>query len=298
MATERFLGSAWASVHGPHDARDLVVWVLESGFRGLCAGPAARPIDWLAVRAAVSELPSEIAALRSVGVLEPFSPSQGNLASIREGERDAAMVHLRSAISSAVRLGCTRVLVDPGFAVVPGPDGKIDIGDSDEEWTSEQAKAQLARRDACLDRALDALCRTLYEVCRASPEVELCLMPSRHVLGLGEPHGLSHVFADLPSARLSYWHDVCVVARREELLGVPQGEWLEEFGNRMSGMTLGDCAGATLYLPPGAGGVDYPLLAAYRRRSGRPIPVVIELLPGVEPGEIPGAHAFLNKYGL
>jgi hypothetical protein len=129
-------------------------------------------------------------------------------------------------------------------------------------------------------------------------DCEICLTPSRHVRGLGDPVGLAHVFEDLGSARLSYWHDAPLAARRQELLGTSQGQWLDDFCNRMSGMSLGDSSEGELYLPPGAGGVDYPLVAAYRRRFGQPIPAVVELDPSVEPSEISGVHAFLSKYGL
>lgn len=295
---QRFLGTAWASVHGPVDPHSLMVWALDHGFSGLCLGPGPRALDTSALRRAVGALPGEIAAVRVPGILEPPLALDGSLASTDAGSRATALTKLREAIDRAARLGCARVLLDPGIAAVPGPEGNTDLGDPDLEWPGDRAAAQLARRNAVLDPALDAACRSLFEVLRAYPDVQLCLLPSRHVHGLGHPDSLGHIFEDLGSSRLAYWHDVALAARREEMLGVAQGDWLERFGNRMEGISLGDSSGGSLYLPPGVGGVDYPLLAAYSRRSGRPIPAVIELLPAVDPGEIPGLHAFLNKYGL
>ena len=63
-------------------------------------------------------------------------------------------------------------------------------------------------------------------------------------------------------------------------------------------MTLGDTSAGRMYLPPGAGGVDYPLLGAYRLRSSGAMLAVIELDPGVDSGELPGVSAYLDKFGL
>jgi hypothetical protein len=89
-----------------------------------------------------------------------------------------------------------------------------------------------------------------------------------------------------------------VVARRHQVLGEPQGDWLEKFSSICTGCTLGDATIEGLYRPPGSGGVDYPLLAAYLRRAGRALPACLELDPSVAAGELPGVHAFLDKFGL
>ena len=56
MATQRFLGAAWASVHGPADPRALWIWVLEQRFAGLGVGPGPRAVDWAKVAAVRGEL--------------------------------------------------------------------------------------------------------------------------------------------------------------------------------------------------------------------------------------------------
>ena len=117
----------------------------------------------------------------------------------------------------------------------------------------------------------------------------------RSVLDLEAMHDISE---DLGGRRLGYWHDAGICARREQILGEEQGEWLESFGNRLSGMTLGDASGDGLYLPPGAGGVDYALCASYVPRTGNAFPVVLELDLSIAPGEMPGMRSCLDKYGL
>ncbi len=299
MATQRFLGGAWASVHGPPEPTALLTWVLDLDFAGLGVAPGPRAVPWEAIRAAQADLPVSLAAVRATGVLEvPSTSGDGSLASTHKGEREMAHVRIVEAARLAHRLGCVRLVLDPGTVRLMDADGRDDLGDPAVSWTEEQAKILSARRTSALDAALDAACRSLYELARAFPDLQLCLTGSRHAAGLGEPTGLAHIFDDLGPSRVHYWHDAAVAARRDEVFGTPQGEWLELFGNRMQGMTLGDSVDGLMYLPPGAGGVDYPLLSSYRRRFGRPIPAVVELDPSVEPSEIPGVHAFLSKYGL
>jgi hypothetical protein len=156
----------------------------------------------------------------------------------------------------------------------------------------------MARRKAGLNAALDRVCRVLYETCRAYPDIRFCLTPGRSIRTVGGTDGLEAVFEDLSNVRLSYWHDTAIVSRRQQVLGEAQGDWLERFSNRCVGCTLGDATSDGLYQPPGAGGVDYPLLAAYLRRPGKVLPVSLELDPAVDATEIPGVHAYLDKFGL
>jgi hypothetical protein len=121
---------------------------------------------------------------------------------------------------------------------------------------------------------------------------------ARSLLGLGEPAALGAIFTDLRGLRIGYWHDAAVAARREQALGVPQGEWLHGFADRLTGYTVADSGAGCLYGLPGSGSVDYPLLASYKLRRARALPAVLELDAGIEPTELPGALAFLDKFGL
>ena len=298
MGVERFLGAAWASVHGPADPRALLTWTLEQGFRGLLAAPAPRPIDWSGVRRALRALPATVVAVRIGSILTADDRPDAGLASSHAGERASAAAAVADAVRQAGELGAQRVVLEPGIVTVPGEPRATDLGDASAQWTPEAARTQLARRNAGLERALDASCRSLHALCRQFPETDFALTASRHVFGLGEAGSLEAIFEDLAGFRLSYWHDAPAEARRCELLGESPGRGLESFGNRISGMTLGDSADGQLYLPPGAGGVDYALVSAYRTRHAGRFPVVLELDPAVDPGEISGVLAFLSKFGL
>ncbi len=292
------MSAAWASVHAPAEASRAWTWLLERGFSGLVAGPAPRQVDWGGLARAMRDLPVSVLATRADSALQPLAAGEASLASRSSGERGSAADRISAAVRLAAQLGCRRVILDPGPVRVAGDVPHDDLGDAGAAWNRDTAAALLARRNVARDAGLDSVCRTLFELLRQHDDMEFCLTPSRSLLGLGEPEALTYVFADLGNARLRYWHDAALAARRAELLDSEQGAWLEAFANNMSGMTLGDVSGVDLYLPPGAGGVDYPLLAAYRRRFGRPIPTVVELDLAVEPSEIPGVHALLDKYGL
>lgn len=298
MPVERFLGAAWASVHGPADPKALWLHALKLGFKGFVVAPAPRMIDWQGLRAQRANLPVAFAGLRVSGILEVERCAEHGLGSRTEAEVTAAIHRIAEAARLARSLGIQKLILEPGLVPVHGEPGPVDLGDPRLRWSGDQAQAQMARRQVGVARALDASCRAFYRLLKDFPDVEFCLTPSRHVFGLGEPDALALLFEDLKTSRLSYWHDAAIAGRRQQLLGLDQGRWLEAFAGRLAGFTLGDTADGMLHLPPGAGIVDFGILATYRRAQGRPQPVVVELDPMVDQGEIPGVHSFLAKWGL
>jgi len=298
MAVHRFLGAAWASVHGPSDPRAFLTWMLESGLVGLVPGPAPRALPWRDILAAAADLPVRWVAWRHHSVLQSDRvPPTGPAATI-PGERDAFLGGLAATVEFARRAGCPQVILEPGAVAVRGEAGPRDLFDPAVAWTRDLASSQRARRNVGLDRALDQACRTMFEVLRRFDDVRFCLTPSRDVLSLGDVQGFEAILDDLKHPRLTYWHDTSVVARRCQLLPEEEGEWLQAFANRMSGLTLGDSGDGLPYAPPGTGTVDHKLLASYVRRSSASTATVLELDPGVDQAELGGAMAFLDKFGL
>lgn len=295
----RCLAGAWLGVHAPSDPRAMLVWLLERGCRGVVAGPGPRAVRWAAVAEARHSLPVAFPAVRLAATSTPLrARPEAGIASANDGERDMALRALGAAVAQAAALGTTSVIFEPGLVRVPGEGGVSDVADPAAGLTREHAAAWMARRNAMLDRALDAACRFLHRATRAFPDARLCLTGSADLLGLGEPTALAAIFEDLPNARLAYWHDAPVAARRQELLGVSQGEWLQGVRDRLVGMTVADPADGLLYGLPGSGKVDYALLASYKSTRSRTLAVVLELAPAIEPSELPGALAFLDKFGL
>lgn len=296
MTVQRFLGCEWASVHGSADPQQLWVQVLEAGFDGLVAAPAPRPMDWGQLIAAAADLPVHVGAVRATSVLDPAIATAG-LAMSRSGPREVAMAAVRRAADTARTVGCPAIVLEPGLVPVLGEIESDDLGDPSYRWTRERADALLARRSVGRDEALDQACRAIHAVVRACPELSFGLATGRNLRVVADRQGLADIFEDLHQLPLGYWHDAGAVARREQIFGEPQGEWLEAFGNRLKGMSLGDSSPDGMLLPPGAGGVDYGLLATYVPRD-RTFPVGLDLDPTVAASDFAGMRSCLDKFGL
>jgi sugar phosphate isomerase/epimerase len=297
MNVQRFLAAAWASVHGPNEPRRLLLSVLEARFAGLGVSAAPRPLDWAALSAAAFDLPFEFAAVRVGNPLAERSATAG-LASTKDGERQLARTAVQQAVGVARQVGCPRLVLDVGVVPVFGEVDAEDLGDPQTAWTKDQVGALVARRNAGRIAALERVCRELFDLTKSFPDMEFSVTQSRSLRAVLDVETLRLVVEDLGSRRLGYWHDAALCARRQQVLGEAQGEWLEAFGNRLKGMSLGDSSQDGLYLPPGAGGVDYALLASYVPRTGAPLPVVLELDASVPPGELAGMRSCLDKHGL
>jgi sugar phosphate isomerase/epimerase len=297
MRVQRFLASAWASVHGPSDPRRLLLTLLDAKFAGLAVSPGPRPILCEALREAAADLPIAFAAVRVANPLAEHSATAG-FAAAKVGERQVARAAIEQAVGMARTLGCAVVVFDPGVVPMPGEIEAEDLGDPKYRWTPERAQALQARRKAGRNAAVDRVCRELFDLIKSFPDIEFCLTAGRSVRAVLDPAAMRDICEDLGHRRPGYWHDAALTARRQAVLGEAQGEWLESFGNRCRGMSLGDANDDGLYLPPGSGGVDYSLLASYVRRTGALLPVVLELDLAVPPGELAGMRSFLDKYGF
>lgn len=297
MTAQRFVGTAWASVHGPSDPARLLRWTLESRFKGIVPGPAPRNVDWAGLRAICREYPVAFPAVRASSVLSE-RPATADLAAPQAEARGAAMAAVDQAARLAGVMGTKLVIVDPGVVPLLGDVGVEDLGDPAAVWTHEVVQALLARRKAARNGALDRVCRALFELCKRHPDTVFCLSASRSLRAVATIEDLQAIFEDLGRERLAYWHDAALVARRQQVLGEPQGAWLDAFSNLCQGCNLGDASDQGVYLPPGSGGVDYPLLSSYLRRHGRGVPACLELDPAVAVAELPGMRSCLDKFGL
>ena len=220
------------------------------------------------------------------------------LCSGADGERAVAERAVVDAVHCARTLGTAIVVVDLGTVPVAGEIEAEDLAEPNFDWSHERAQALLARRKVGRNGAVDRACRALFGFIKSFPDIHFCVTQGRSLRAVLDPAVFADILEDLGPRRLGYWHDAGVCARREQILREAQGEWLEVFGNRLQGMSLGDSSGEGLYLPPGSGGVDYALCASYVPRTGNPFPVVLELDPSVSPGEMSGMRACLEKYGL
>ncbi len=297
MPIERHLGAAWTVLRGPHEPQALLRWVLDAGFAGVLPGPALRAIDWGAVHRAAADLPVDFPAVRAFG-LQGATVGAG-LVSTREGEQSAALRAVAEAVALGHRLGVPRVLLDLGHVTVLGDPLELDdLGDPGLRSGDPAVAAARARCKVGREAAMDRACRVLHALGRRHPEVTFVLALGRKISSVADARAIEAICEDLGRSRLGYWHDAAVAWRRQTVLGEDPAEALEVHCNRLVGMTLSDASPDGLYLPPGAGGVDWPMLASYVQRSGKPLPAVVELDPAVDPGELPGIRSCLDRFGL
>ena len=297
MHVQRFLGSAWASVHGSKDPQALLVALLEAGFAGLSPSPGPRPLSWPDVREAANDLPVRLPCVRAANPLAERS-ALSSLCSHSDGERDVARRAVHDAVRCALTVGTDTVVLDLGVVGMQGEIEAEDVNEPNYDWTHERAHALLARRKVARNAFVDRACRELFAIIKSFSDMHFCVTQGRSLRAVLDYEAMTDIVEDLGGRRLAYWHDAAICARREQILGEAQGEWLESFGNRLQGMTLGDASGDGLYLPPGSGGVDYALCASYVPRTGTAFPVVLELDLSVAPGEMAGMRSCLDKYGL
>lgn len=303
MPVQRFTGPAFASVHGPADERKLALWTLDNGFAGMVMGATPRAIDWRALRDAVSDLPFDIPAAVA-GARRAARPLEADLGSARGAERACARASLVDTARRAAGLGARILVFEPGHVPLSGGDEVMfddlaEPGAAARGMTREAVAALAGRARSDRDAALDRVCREIHSLAQETDGVTLALAPSAWITGLGEPEALAAIFEDLGGLgrRLRYWHRPAIAAIRKQWLGEDQGLWLEQFADRMVGTDLSDGSDRQLGLLPGAGLVDYGMVASYTPR-GRPVPGVLDLDPAVEPAEVVGARSFLTKFGL
>ncbi len=275
----------------------MLRWLCESRFAGMVASPSPRPIAFAAMHELARDYPITFPAVRCSSILSE-RPNTAGLASARDGEAHVARQAVHTAVALATTIACRVVIVEPGLVPVFGEVEREDLGDASYDWTQQRLQALAARRKSGLAPALDRVCRELHGLARAFPDVTICLTQSRSALAVASLDALQLVYEDLPNLRLGYWHDAALCARREQAFAEPQGAWLEAFGDRCLGCNLGDARADGLYLPPGAGGVDYALLASSLRPHGKGASTCLELDPAIPSVELPGMRACLEHFGL
>ena len=153
--------------------------------------------------------------------------------------------------------------------------------------------AQRAQR-ACQPQ-IEQLCRSLFTLRQETPETRFAVESGRALDDLIGLDAMGWILDDLSDPRISYWHDVGCVHQRERL-GLPgQGEWLEAYGARVSGVHLQDAAEEEEEMPLGLGEVDFQLLKEYLPMDAE---WVLEISPRHGRAEILASVQFLADHGF
>lgn len=245
-------------------ARELV----DLGFRGIALdGPALHPDAADAGRVVRAARAHVVALFAPAGRRETVSAPDagGGLVSPREELRTVAVAAALAAADAANAARTGLVVVRPGEVPV------VDAARED-RWTERlgregstselraEAAAAAAEMRGDRTRFLEALCRSLFALSRARPEVTWLLETPSTAAGLPTPAEAEHVFDDLRGRRLAWWHDPAHAARLGMLGLVDPGEWLARLGPRTRGMTISDWSPSGGRTPPGTGLVAWDAL--------------------------------------
>ena len=142
---------------------------------------------------------------------------------------------------------------------------------------------------------IEQFCRSMHTLAREVPETTFAVEPGREIDDLLGFEAMGWVMDDLDSVGLRYWHDVGRIHRLEKLGLPPQGEWLDRFGSRMTGIHLQDAAAEEAEMPIGAGEVDFRLLREYVPTGAEK---VLEIGPSHGRAEILTSVRFLMDSGF
>ena len=272
------------------------------GFRKIELGPSDAPPTLNGFTDTQRETGIRVTSVIS-GFLKPMSERSAcqMLSSPSADEREQALGSVRRHIQLAQRLGAT-VVVLRGSTIA---DAKLraeaellNVEFSKEGWNDElgeRLRSFVQRVQKKGHRQVEHLCRSLHQLIAEFPNTQLALAPGLLLDDLLSFEAMGWVLDDLERRGLAYWHDVGRVHMRQKL-GLPgQGRWLESYAARMVGTHLQDAAEGQFQLPPGAGEVDWQLLAEYTPKGALK---VLEIDQTHGRTEILGAVQFLTAKGF
>ncbi len=237
------------------------------------------------------------------GCLDPRSQhmSGTKLGSLSEDQRERAVNSLRRHVRLAYRYQCPVVIIRG-----------CEVEDAQLHAESDRLRARMVRegptddvKEAVRDLVgrvqrkgqpqVEYLCRSLHQVMSEFPDVRLAIEPGDNYLDLLNFQAVGWVLDDLERHGLSYWHDTGRIFQRERA-GLPsQGQWLDSYASRMVGVHLQDATNGTVEMPPGAGEVDFRLVAGYLPGNAAR---VLEINPRHGRAEILAAVQYLVDKGF
>ena len=187
----------------------------------------------------------------------------------KSGTRDAKIAE-RSAemiIETAQQLAPVKpqfLVIDGGYVHATGLnerqlqlDELLDCDDCDSSRLAEIVNVE----QEMAEQQLEVLCRNLHAITKALAPLEVCLLPPDSPFGLLQPERMQHVFDDMGTRKVGYWHCTSNVAILNKLGGVEGREWIQQFGPRLRGVYLEDMLGGHGEQAPGLGEIDFEQLA-------------------------------------
>ncbi len=276
------LSSAWFG----HRARDLAAQLRAAAalrFAGVAIPPGAERVEGLGV-----ELPEAPVPLGAAS-WDAFTPVAA--AAARPWQRDQA-----DGVLAGLRSARCALLIFP-----VGPDQQADAAQRGERLLGRIRSGERVGGDEALEelrlrleleaeRQLEDCAGILHHLLRGAPGLRIALAPGASPAALLTPERARLLFAEVRHPGLGLWHDTADAETRAAAGLPPAGAWLDGFGERLWGATLHDYARGRGLLPPGAGAVDWQLLAEYLPRGATR---VLHLAPSYPEAFLAEARAVL-----
>lgn len=279
---------------------DQIFAAVAMGFRRLELGLSDSPPSMEGLEDSKRETSLEIGSLVA-GCRDSLNGSLAvnGLGSPNAEERERALNSVRRHVRLARAWGCPVVILRGGKidakelrAKKREVESKLVSGPPTDELKAEVRKLALEVRKRG-QRQVEHLCRSLHTLMNECPEVRFAVEPAAELDDLLDFEAVGWVLDDLPA--IGYWHDVGSVHMRGKLGLAEHGQWLDGYSRRMLGVHLQDVAEDEDEVPPGAGEVDFRLLAGYVPRDAQR---VLELHPRHGRGEILASIQFLVDHGF
>ncbi len=240
-----------------------------------------------------------------VGSLKPKADSYSGsmLGSSNAEEREMALNSTRRHIRVAQSLGAPTVVVrgcHVGNAKMEAKSRVLAI--ELEEANADDAVAVRERIGEFVhgvqkrgQKQIEHFCRSLHALRKEYPDTQIAVEPGLHFNDLLNFEAMQWVLDDLAGKGVGYWHDTARIFQRERA-GLPgQGDWLDHFSKHMLGVHLQDATDEEFDLPPGAGRIDFRMLAEYVPKT---VPHVIETHSKHGREEVLAAVQFLLGLGF
>jgi hypothetical protein len=214
-----------------------------------------------------------------------------------DASRRGASVRLRDAALAARTAGLPRLCFDGGF--VPRVEGwepfRAALRRPGSPDDAEALRRGLEHRAGAFGHALENLARTLFDVCRAEPELRFCLQTPPDPSGLPGPAEIRDLALAVGARNLRYAHVAGRAAHLESAAGWDPEAWLDAAGAFAEVLVLDDGTPSGHGLLPGAGSVDF---RALREQAPSGAPGILRPPPEASEAEVHVAGRLLASAGF
>ncbi|MEX0682047.1 MAG: sugar phosphate isomerase/epimerase [Dehalococcoidia bacterium] len=227
-----------------------------------------------------------------------------NLADIDEDARRLAVQYARDSVDTAVRAGCSLLVVHLGGVENAMFEEERRLrklydtpGGRDGEEVEALRRAAIERRRAGAPAYFAQAKRSLAEIAEhaAANGVAIGLENRYHFSEFPDPDETAELIADYPPHVVGFWLDVGHAEVLERLGFIDHTRWLDELGDRCIGTHVHDTDGLADHRAPGHGTTDWPHYAA---KLPPHIPRIFEINQHIPEDHVAASIPFLRTVGV